>query len=95
MALVLDMFSRLIVGFSTSKSLNSALATDALMMAIWRRRPSAGLIDYSDQGVQHASDDYQTILDVHGMVCSISKKGDCWDNVPAESLISALKMEEL
>lgn len=95
LAFVLDMFSRRIVGWSTSTSLHSKLAIDALMMAIWRRRPSSGLIHHSDRGVQYASDDYQTILDAHGIVCSMSKKGDCWDNAPAESFISTLRLEEL
>ena len=95
LAFVLDMFSRRIVGWSTSTSLDRQLAIDALMMAIWRRRPPAGLIHHSDRGVQYASEDYQAILDARGMVCSMSRKGDCWDNAPAESFISTLKMEEL
>lgn len=95
LAFILDMFSRRIVGWSTSTSLSRQLAIDALMMAIWRRRPPVGLIHHSDRGVQYASDDYQAILDAHGLVCSMSRKGDCWDNAPAESFISTLRMEEL
>lgn len=95
LAFILDMFSRRIVGWSTSTSLSRRLAIDALMMAIWRRRPPVGMIHHSDRGVQYASDDYQAILDAHGVVCSMSRKGDCWDNAPAESFISTLRMEEL
>ena len=95
LAFVLDMFSRRIVGWSTSASLDRQLAIDALMMAIWRRQPSVGLIHHSDRGSQYASEDYRAILDANGMVCSMNRKGNCWDNAPAESYISTLKIEEL
>jgi transposase InsO family protein len=64
--------------------LSLKLAIDALSMAIRQRKPSEGLIHHSDRGVQYASDDYQSLLRKNGMLCSMSRKGDCWDNAPME-----------
>ncbi len=69
------------------------LVIDALEMAFDRRRPEPGLLCHSDRGSQYASDDYQAVLARHGMVCSMSRKGDCWDNAVMESFYSTLKTE--
>ena len=69
------------------------LTLRALHMAIQRRRPPAGLIHHTDRGSQYASHDYQRALDAHGMVCSMSRKGNCWDNAVAESFFHTLKVE--
>ena len=76
-----------------SYSLHSELVTEALAMAIWRRKPGAGLIMHSDRGVQYTSQVYQLLLKQHQIVCSISRKGNCWDNACAESFFHTLKTE--
>ncbi len=84
LAVVLDLASRRVVGWAMRDSLESTLATDALTMALWSRRPARGLLVHSDRGVQYASEAYQEILLQHGIRCSMSRKGDCWDNAVAE-----------
>ena len=79
LATVMDLFSRRIVGWSMDTSMTSKLVSDALLMAIWRRKPGKGLIHHSDRGSQYCSDDFQKLLEQHGMVCSMSRKGNCWD----------------
>ena len=71
----------------------ASLATDALSMALRARRPAAGLVHHSDRGCQYASDEYQRGLAAAGLVCSMSRKGDCWDNAVAESFFATLKTE--
>lgn len=93
LASTLDLFSRMVVGWSMSSSLASTLVEDALKMAIDRRSPPAGLIHHSDQGIQYAADDFQTLLDRHGLVCSMSRKGNCYDNAVKESFFHTLKTE--
>jgi putative transposase len=93
LATVMDLFSRKIVGWAMSKNMLSELAIAALKMAIQRRRPPKDLIHHSDRGVQYASTAYQNVLKNNGMVCSMSRKGNCWDNAPAESFFSTLKTE--
>lgn len=93
LAAVMDLYSRKIVGWSMSETMKTALATSALKMAIQRRRPNKGLMHHSDRGVQYASNDYRKILTNHGMICSMSRKGNCWDNAPMESFFSTLKTE--
>jgi transposase InsO family protein len=93
LATVMDLFSRKIVGWAMSKHIDATLAITALKMAIKRRRPPKGLMHHSDQGVQYASTDYQEVLKVNHMVCSMSRKGNCWDNAVAESFFSTLKTE--
>lgn len=93
LAAVMDLFSRKIVGWSMSKTMTSDLAITALKMAIHSRRPSKGLMHHSDRGVQYASHAYQDVLKNHGMVCSMSRKGNCWDNAAMESFFSTLKTE--
>jgi putative transposase len=93
LAAVMDLFSRKIVGWSMSKTMTTDLAISALKMAIRHRRPSKGLLHHSDRGVQYASHAYQKVLKKHGMICSMSRKGNCWDNAPMESFFGTLKAE--
>jgi putative transposase len=90
---LLDLYSRQIVGWAMSSCINTALVADALEMAIGRRRPSAGLIHHSDRGSQYASHAYRNLLVGHGMVCSMSAKGECLDNAVAERFFGSLKRE--
>jgi transposase InsO family protein len=73
--------------------MKTQLVEDALVMAIWRRRPATGLLHHSDRGSQYACDNYQKLLKKHGMVCSMSRKGDCWDNAVVERFFKSLKAE--
>jgi transposase InsO family protein len=93
LATLMDLFSRKIVGWAMADHLRSALTCDALTMAIRRRRPAPGLICHSDRGVQYACRDYQQLLIRHGLLCSMSRRGDCYDNAPAESFFATLKGE--
>lgn len=93
LATVQDLFSRKIVGWSMNERMTRQLAIDALEMAVDRRRPEPGLLCHSDRGSQYASDDYQTVMARHGMICSMSRKGNCWDNAIMESFYSTLKTE--
>jgi transposase InsO family protein len=93
LAVVEDLFSRMIVGWSMDEGMESRLVVDALSMALARRRPGAGLLAHSDRGSQYASDHYQRVLAGDGIVCSMSRRGDCWDNAPVESFFGRLKCE--
>lgn len=73
--------------------MTAELVTDALMMAIWRRGPKAVLLHHSDQGSQYTSEQFQGLLAQHGIICSMSRRGDCWDNAAMESFFSTLKSE--
>ena len=95
LAVVLDLFSRSVVGWSMSQRIDRHLVMEALTMAIKRRSPAPGLIHHSDRGVQYASDDFQALLYKHGIRCSMSRKGDCWDNAAVESFFGTLKQEEV
>jgi putative transposase len=90
-AVVLDLFSRRAVGWAIADHMQTELALDALRMAIRQRCPGPGLIHHSDRGSQYASKAYQDELALHDMVCSMSRKGDCWDNAVAESFFATLK----
>jgi transposase InsO family protein len=90
---VMDLCSRKIVGWSMNEHMQSGLVTDALKMAVARRRPGAGLLHHSDRGGQYASEDYRHLLQLHKMESSMSNKGDCWDNAAMESFWSTLKTE--
>jgi putative transposase len=92
-AAVLDLFSRLVVGWSMQNQMTARLVSDAMLMAIWRRRPSAELLHHSDQGSQYTSEQFQGLLAQHGVICSMSRSGDCWDNAAMESFFSTLKTE--
>lgn len=93
LAVVIDLFSRTVVGWAMDKRMTRQLVIDALSMAVQRRRPPSGLIFHSDRGSQYASADFQSLLVKHGMRCSMSRKGDCWDNAPVESFFGSLKQE--
>jgi putative transposase len=93
LAAVIDLCSRKIVGWSMADHLRVELVSDALQMAIARRRPGEDLLHHSDRGVQYASEDYMHILQSHGMRISMSGKGDCWDNAVMESFWATLKTE--
>jgi putative transposase len=93
LAAILDLFSRRVVGWSMDSRLDQTLALDALGMALSTRRPEPGLLHHSDRGVQYAGGDYQKQLRERGIACSMSRKGDCWDNAVAESFFSTLKAE--
>lgn len=93
LAAVLDLYSRMIVGWSMDGRMTRRLVLDALGMAVGRRRPGPGLLHHSDRGSQYACGDYREALTAHGMVCSMSRKGDCWDNAPMESFFHTLKTE--
>jgi putative transposase len=92
-AAVLDLFWRMVVGWSMQNQMTARLVSDAMLMAIWRRRPSAELLHHSDQGSQYTSEQFQALLAQHGVVCSVSRSGDCWDNAAMESFFSTLKTE--
>jgi transposase InsO family protein len=93
LAVVEDLFSRMIVGWSMAETMESRLVVDALHLALGRRRPEAGLLAHSDRGSQYASDHYQRALAAAGIVCSMSEVGQCWDNAPVESFFGRLKTE--
>jgi putative transposase len=93
LAAVEDLFSRMVVGWSMAERMESRLVVDALEMAVSRRVPEAGLLAHSDRGSQYASEHYQTVLLQHGIDCSMSGKGQCWDNAPMESFFGSLKKE--
>lgn len=90
---VMDLYSRRIVGWATSEHIDADLAVTALNKAIRSRHPPAGLIHHSDRGVQYASYPYQSILKRCGIICSMSRKGNCWDNAGKESFFEKLKSE--
>jgi transposase InsO family protein len=93
LAAVEDLYSRKIVGWSMSDRIDSRLVVDALEMAIHRELPGEGLVAHSDRGVQYASEHYQNLLRRHDITCSMSRKGNCWDNAPMESFFATLKKE--
>jgi transposase InsO family protein len=93
LAAILDLFSRFIVGWAITAVNDRHLTIKALEMALKRRCPDAGLLHHSDQGSTYASEDYQDVLDTHGIICSMSRRGNCHDNAVAESFFSTLKSE--
>lgn len=95
LAAVLDLGSRRVVGWAMRDSLEEALVLDALRLALGQRRPAAGLQHHSDRGSQYAGGAYQRLLAAHGLTCSMSRKGDCWDNAVAESFFATLEHELL
>lgn len=94
-AVVLDLYSRRVVGWSMQPTMTAQLVMDALLMAIFRRGRPRAVIHHSDQGSQYTSEDFQRLLDSHGIVCSMSRRGNCWDNAAMESFFSTLKTERL
>jgi len=93
LATVLDLASRRCVGWAMRETLEPELAVSALEMAITTRRPAPGLIHHSDRGCQYACADYRAVLEQHGMIASMSRKGNCWDNAVAESFFATLELE--
>src|SRR3954467_10080466 len=93
LAVVLDLFSRQVVGWAMDEQMPQELTLAALDMALQRRRPLPGLMHHSDRGSQYAAGAYQKRLAEHGIVCSMSRKGNCWDNAPMESFFHTLKTE--
>jgi transposase InsO family protein len=95
LAVILDAFSRRVIGWALERTLEAALTGQALRMALVRRRPAPGLVHHSDRGVQYASRDYTQLLQDHGIQISMSRKGNPWDNAACESFIKTLKYEEV
>jgi putative transposase len=93
LAVVEDLYSRMVVGWSMAATMTSRLVVDALEMAVQRRLPDAELVAHSDRGSQYASEHYQLLLGKHGITCSMSGVGQCWDNAPLESFFASLKKE--
>lgn len=93
LAVVIDLFSRKVVGWSMNSRMKARLVCDALRMAIWQRQPQPGLIVHSDRGSQYASREYRRLLEIHGFMGSMSRTGDCFDNAVAESFFGSLKQE--
>ncbi len=95
LAVVIDLHSRKVVGWSLSHRMTKGLVISALQMAIWRRRPTPGLIFHSDRGSQYCSNDFQKFLKKNKMISSMSRRGNCWDNSVAESFFGSLKTERV
>lgn len=93
LAVVIDLYSRKVVGWAIERRIDSALVEQALSMAYFRRKPPKGLTHHSDRGSQYAGGGYQSLLRSYGMICSMSRKGDCWDNAVVESFFHSLKTE--
>jgi putative transposase len=93
LATVIDLYSRAVIGWSIQPTMTRELVCDALMMALWRRGFPRGVLCHSDRGSQYCSEDYQTMLKVYGLTCSMSRKGNCWDNAVAESFFHSIKTE--
>ena len=95
LAVVLDLFSRRVVGWSMQSRITKELALDALLMAVWRRKPTSTVMVHSDQGSQYTSHDWQDFLKSHGLKASMSRRGNCHDNAVAESFFQLLKRERI
>ena len=93
LAVVLDLATRMVVGWAVKRTLDHSLCLGALLMAMQRRQPDKGLLLHSDRGVQYACREYRALLELHGIVQSMSRKGDCWDNAVAESFLASLEWE--
>jgi putative transposase len=93
LAVILDLFSRRIIGWSMSERMGKQLAIDALIMALKQRKPVETVLHHSDRGSQYASKEYQALLKKMGLSCSMSRKANCWDNAVVESFFSTLKRE--
>ena len=95
LAVVMDLYSRKIVGWALARNMAVEMVKNALMMAIGRRKPGNGLIHHSDRGIQYACDEYRRLLQNHGMISSMSRSGNCLDNAVAERFFCTLKNESL
>ncbi len=95
LAVVIDLFSRQVIGWSMQPKIHADLVMDALLMAVWRRKPQSEVIVHSDQGSQYTSSDWQRFLKGHNLICSMSRRGNCYDNAVAESFFQLLKRERI
>ena len=95
LAIVMDLYSRKIVGWAMEERMTRSLVQKALKMAVRARNPQPGLVLHSDRGSQYCSHDYQKLLDFFGFKCSMSRKGNCWDNAAVESFFGSLKTEHV
>lgn len=95
LAVVMDLYSRMVLGWAMSDRMTSALVIDAMKMALWRRKMPRNVIVHSDRGSQYCSHDYQSLLRHHELICSMSKRGDCFDNAAMESWNHSLKVEAI
>lgn len=93
LAIVIDLFSRQVVGWAMDKYMKAVLVNEALLMAIWKRKLPRGLISHSDRGSQYAAKRHRELLETHGVIQSMSRKGNCWDNSVTESFFHTLKIE--
>lgn len=93
LAVVIDLFSRQVVGWSMAAHMKTQLVNDALLMAIWKRKPDKGLLWHTDRGSQYAAESHRALLKQHSIQQSMSRKGNCWDNAVSESFFHALKTE--
>jgi transposase InsO family protein len=93
LCVILDLFSRRVIGWSMDSRIDRHLTLSALRMALANREVSSGLVHHSDRGSQYAAGDYRKVLRAHGLECSMSRKGDCWDNAVVESFFATLKVE--
>ena len=95
LATVIDLYSRMVVGWAMSERMTANLVCEALTMALWRRKMPNGIIVHSDRGSQYCSSAFQGLLDRHGLTCSMSAKGNCYDNACAESFFHTIKVEAI
>ena len=95
LAVVMDLYSRRIVGWSMDRRVGRHLVLDAVTMALGYRQPEGPLLHHSDRGPQYTSDDFRDLLEEHGIACSMSARGSCYDNAPVESFFSLLKRERI
>jgi putative transposase len=95
LAVVMDLHSRKIVGWSMQPTLARGIVVDALLMAVWKRKPKERVVVHSDQGSQYGSDDWLRFCKAHKLDPSMSRRGNCWDNAVAESFFSSLKKERI
>lgn len=93
LATVMDLYSRAIIGWTLHNSLETSLISEALQKALWKRKFPKGVLVHSDRGSQYCSHEYQKLLKDNGLICSMSRKGNCWDNAPMESFYHSLKVE--
>jgi putative transposase len=93
LATIIDLYSRAVIGWSIQPTMTRELVCDTLVMALWRRGFPRGVLCHSDRGSQYCSEDYQKLLKNYGLICSMSRKGNCWDNACAESFFHTLKTE--
>lgn len=93
LATVMDLYSRAIIGWALNNHIETSLISEALQKALWKRKFPKGVLVHSDRGSQYCSDDYQKLLKENSLICSMSRKGNCWDNAPMESFYHTLKVE--